>query len=200
VAAGPLAQALPAESAEPTLPRPRPAHAPLPTPDAATPDVAAAAPASVPGPEVGVDVASPAPAPLLPVAIPEPAPVDTSVSDAEVRRIARTLIEDLQEQIDVPPYLSFRESRIQADEESEEEIRARRDAARQASERIVSLLATLRLVPPLREAVQSSLGVDGRARMEQAIVRSFQSLPDAAERERALKLWNELEAAAAEKR
>jgi len=100
----------------------------------------------------------------------------------------------------VPRYLTFREARIEVPKLAADEIEARRAASVRATERIAALLATLKLAPSLREAVQASLGSQGRARFEDGILLSFKSIPDTEQRARVLALWNELEAAAVEKR
>jgi hypothetical protein len=116
-----------------------------------------------------------------------------------VLRIAQNVISDIEQQLEVPRYLSFREARIEARSTSDEDLAQRREASLLASERIVALLETLRRIPALREAVQASLGTQGRARLEEGILRTFQSVPDT-ERARALTLWVELESVALERR
>ena len=61
---------------------------------------------------------------------------------------------------------------------------------------MVTLLTRLNLEPNLRQAVQASLGFDGRRRVEEGIMRSLRNLPDAEQRARTLTLWSELEASA----
>lgn len=151
----------------------------------------------------------PPPLPSAPVAAalepqPEPEPVQLAevgpaVPDPAVQRIAQTVIQDIEDQLQVPRYLSFREARIEAQRLAEDDLKQRREQSLLASERIVALLETLKRVPVLRDAVHASLGAEGRARLEASILESFRSVPDE-ERARALSLWVELEAAAAEKR
>jgi len=124
----------------------------------------------------------------------------TAEADAEVRRAALVLIAEIDGQLKVPPYLSFRETRTEANKLSEDEVEARQAAALRATERLVAILTRLSVEPGLRDAVQVSLGPDGRARVENGIVRSLKNLPDDGQRSRALTLWSELEASASQKR
>ena len=190
----PVIEALPEVPFVPTPPRPRP------------PRLMRVAMLDVQPPPVEVEALA-----LEPVAIaPEPEPVQLAevgpavsdppaMPDPAVQRIAQTVIADIEDQLQVPRYLSFREARIEAERLAEDDLERRREQSLLASERIVALLETLKRVPVLRDAVHASLGTEGRARLEAGILASFRSVPDE-ERARALSLWVELEAAAAEKR
>ena len=125
--------------------------------------------------------------------------IDGVEVDARTARVAQGVIEELEAQLRVAPYLSFREARMAAGRLSEDELREQRVASLRASERVLSLLETLDRDPRLRDAVQSSLGSEGRARVEEHLLRAFRSLPDAEHRERALRTWDELESAARER-
>ena len=168
---------------------------PIPDPPRPRPARSALAPEPVPASAIPFGPTAPSAQPQSQLAPPSTLQVDDSV-----RLAALGLITDVAAQLEVPPFLSFREERIQASSRSEEEVRRRRDAALQATQRIASVLSTLHTTPPLRDAVQSLLGTEGRARLEAGIVRSFQNVPDAAARERVLQMWGELEAAATVKR
>jgi hypothetical protein len=119
---------------------------------------------------------------------------------AILRSTAQSLIAELEQQLRVPRYLSFREARTEAPDIATDELEARRRVSLRAAERAVALLTQLGSEPTLRDAVQVALGTDGRARVEQAINLTFKSVPDARQRERVLRLWSELEAAARVKR
>jgi hypothetical protein len=83
---------------------------------------------------------------------------------------------------------------------AQEEVGERRVASLSATRRVIVLLSTMKDDPELRRAVQVTLGAQGRARLEQALLEALQSVPDLEERTRALRLWAQLEAAAAEQR
>jgi hypothetical protein len=123
-----------------------------------------------------------------------------SEADAEVRRAAVVLIAEIEAQLKVPAYLSFRETRTEARKLSEEEIEVRQAASLRATERVQAILTRLSLEPVLREAVHASLGLEGRARIQDGIQRHLRNLPDEAQKNRTLTLWSELEAAAPKKR
>jgi hypothetical protein len=119
---------------------------------------------------------------------------------AILRRAAQSLIAELEQQLRVPRYLSFREARTEAPDIASDELDERRRVSLRAAERTVALLTQLGSEPTLRDAVQVALGTDGRARLGKAITLAFKSVPDERQRERALRLWSELEAAARVKR
>ena len=79
-------------------------------------------------------------------------------------------------------------------------LEKRRQVSLRATERLVALLTQLNSEPSLREVVQTTLGPTGRARVGQGIRESFRSVPDAKQRERAMRLWSEVEASARVKR
>jgi len=166
-----------------------PELAPKPVPRAALqPPVAVVrAPEPVSGP--------PAPT-MLAVSTRDTPAIDAAERNARLARVARHVIDDLEEQLRVPPYLSFREARVGARERTDEEVEQQRQASLRASERVLALLESLTRTPTLREAVLSSLGADGRARIGEGLTRSFHSLPEAEPGARALNLWGELEATA----
>ena len=120
-------------------------------------------------------------------------------ADADARRSARVLIAEIETQLEVPRYLTYREVRIEAATLARDELKQRQAASLRASERVVNVLTELSLDPALRDAVQRSLGTEGRARIEAGILHTFKSVPDP-QRERALRLWSELEALATSKR
>jgi hypothetical protein len=158
----------------------------------------------------------PTPSAALPVVAAEAVPsVDVaSIDRAEVARVererreagarlerrAKELVAEIEDQLRVPAYLSFREARIQAPDLAADELDRRRGAALAAAERVLGVLVRLQSEPELRQVVQASLGTQGRARLETGILRSFKSVPDAEQRARVLRMWSELEAAASEKR
>ena len=119
---------------------------------------------------------------------------------AALRSTAQILITEMEGQLQVPRYLTFREARVETPELPGDELEARRQMSLRATERVVVLLTRLTSEPTLREAVQASLGPNGRARIERGIMQSFRSVPDARQRERAVRLWSELEASASVKR
>jgi hypothetical protein len=199
------APATPRREAEPEPKRsPR---APRPPPDRGTATAKATSPAPPPTQPAPAEPVAPAQADaeqaVLVAAIEnERAALERreSEADAEVRRAALVLIAEMEAQLNVPAYLSFRETRTEARKLSEEEIEARQAASLRATDRVQAILTRLSLEPVLREAVHASLGVEGRARIEGGIQRQLKNLPDEAQRNRTLTLWSELEAAAPQKR
>ena len=134
--------------------------------------------------------------------VPEPAPAPAAEPQvaASVRRDALAFIAEIDRELKVPPYLTFREVQIKVPMLARDELDQRQAASLRASERVVTLLNRLTVDPTLREAVQESLGPEGRARLEDGIQRAFKSVPDAEQRAGALDLWSELEASAKQKR
>jgi hypothetical protein len=200
-AATPAETPLPAVSSPPLPPRPRPDRiAALVATDAA-PAAAPVLPDAPPAPALAepVPLADPTPLPASAPAA-ESAAFSPVPSDGGVRPVSLRLLTEIAAQLEVQPFLSFREERIRAARMSEDEVKHQREAALLATERIVSVLTTLQMVPALRTDVQLLLGRDGRARLEAGIVRTFEHVPDEKQRERVLELWNDLEAQAVEKR
>jgi len=180
------------------------------------PDVPAAPAAEVAEPEVEEPIV-PRKRPAHPLVafgppLPPVAPAGSSPAEIEAAQRARNarvdeelraalpLITEMEDQLRVPRYLSFREARVKTPSVADEEILGRREAALRAMQRVVVLLSMMKDDPQLRRAVQTTLGPQGRARVETALLHSFRSVPDAEERTWALRLWYQLEALARDDR
>jgi hypothetical protein len=194
----------PVEIAAPAVPQARPPHPPL--------DVAEA-PAARPEPPAALQE------PEIPPAVPQRrpalhaallAPAKPQGLDAPTRKEAETLrqeraradaqigaalpwITEFEDQLAVPRYLSFRETRVETPELAEEELRLRREASLRAMDRVVVLLSLMKDDVELRRAVHVTLGAQGRARLERSLLLTVQSVPDASQGAWALRLWRNLE-------
>jgi hypothetical protein len=192
----------PVEVAAPAVPQARPPHPPL--------EVAEVPAARPEGeiPEVEIPPAVPLPRPALHAAL--VAPAKPQGLDAPTRKEAETLrqeraradaqigaalpwITEFEDQLAVPRYLSFRETRVETPELAEEELRLRREGSLRAMDRVVVLLSLMKDDAELRRAVHTTLGAQGRARLERSLLLTVQSVPDAAQGAWALRLWRNLE-------